>query len=400
MKKIILYVVGILLILIGLGGLGGSILGGLIFILIGGLVVNKGRAIRDTDTAEISGAERSGEKENKSSKKNIKVSFDVKSEKNTKTEGAQNGEIHTENFLEYLGDLDIVKVEGIKKDKILKLKEELINDEKINHLAIKNLLGSGWKWPAFEEWRLEFQNLEYYPYMWDKYNIKVEPQKTEKATKILGKYSELSEKSKKILLNTSAFARTNEYTCSIEEAGRKAGTLKKESKKYLNELKEAEFANYPLGLEKKLHELTLDELKPICEDYDLKKSGLKAEVIKRIVENVPEETLKELLPPETREELCSINVDIDTKSKHRINWEMGKIKLYAHTFNNAYRSLKNYFSYKSKDFDHKLKITMPGEDPCPVCNEKADENIVPDSFGDYPPFHPGCRCITRPDFEF
>ncbi|MFW6047189.1 MAG: SAP domain-containing protein [Candidatus Woesearchaeota archaeon] len=349
---------------------------GIIFLIIGYLFIKQATKNKKDNT----------EKEKKSKKINVntKVTYNNSSK----------NDFNENKIIQLLTKTDLLQIRGIKQNKIIQLYKLVVHNQDQNKTSKKAktfLLGSNWQWPAFKKWRENFIKQDYFPHMWR--SVKNKPSITEKADKIITQFYNLSEEAKTILLSNSSFTRKNENVIAIEDAARKSGFTKKDAMPFIEELNNGNFLNYPAGLEKKLDLLTKKELQGICEKYDLKKSGLKSEVIDRLIKKTPENELKEYLPPESRQDICIINIKLDPKSRNYIKWELEKINLYEHTLRMSFYTLRNYKG------DYEYSINKPSEDPCPIC-KKANENVISKfDINNLPPLHPGCRCSIIPNIN-
>ena len=259
------------------------------------------------------------------------------------------------------------------------------------------LLGGKWEWPEFEKWHKKFTELDYFPYMWS--SLECRPlEKIPEAIRTLDTFTRLSLDARRLLVGNNAVNKTNQVTMAVEDMGRKVGMMKNKTLKVIEELKEFNLAKYPLEIIEKLPILKVNDLKEICEEYRLPKTGKKMEIIERVSQNIPEKELRSLLPSEAQRDTARIGFSLSLRAKNYVNWNIEKIRLLSHNL--------EFSSYKAGNIERckqagiqKVKILGIENDPCPICAPKDKKIVDIDDFNNQPPFHPGCRCTTIAVFD-
>ena len=263
--------------------------------------------------------------------------------------------------------------------------------------VIALLLGGKWEWPDFEKWHRKFTELDYFPYMW--HSILSRPlEEIPEAVQTLDTFANLSLDARRLLVGNNAVNKANQVTMAVEDMGRKVGMMKNETLKVTEELKEFNLAKYPLEIIEKLPILKVDDLKEICEEYSLPKTGKKVEIIERVSQNIPEKELRSLLPSEAQRDTARIGFSLSLRVKNYVNWNIAKIKLLTHTLTFSSYKLENVKGYKQAGIQ-KIKILGLDNDPCPICAPKHKKIVGINDLDSLPPFHPGCRCTTVPYFD-
>ncbi len=184
--------------------------------------------------------------------------------------------------------------------------------------------------------------------------------------------------------------------------GRKAGIMTNETLKVIDELKEFHLAKYPLEISENLPILKVDDLKEICEEYSLPKTGKKVEIIERISQNILEEELRSLLPSEAQRDAARIGFSLSLRVKNYVDWNIEKIKLLTHNLELSSYKLGSIEGYLRSGIVKKVEIL--DTDDCPICALHRGKivnitDLVNIDLDSLPPFHPGCRCTTVASFD-
>lgn len=296
--------------------------------------------------------------------------------------------------------LKMTTLVGVIEDKVVNIIDQYPHDFRLQERElIVLLLGQEWDWPAFHEWHNKFSELGYFPHMWG--SVKnAPPTFPEETVKALNTFAKLSEEARRVLIGNYAITTSEPRTYPIEEIGRRVNMLESEAKEVILELKEEGLAQYPLDVSQKILLLRADELKELCKEYELPKSGKKAELAARLAESVSEEELISVLPAHAQRETAKMGFSLGLRARNAVEWEISKIKLLSHTISFTVKGMQNIKNIQNTGIKE-VKILGVQEDPCPVCNqwnekviELKDENI--DSF---PPYHPGCRCMIIPEIR-
>ena len=259
------------------------------------------------------------------------------------------------------------------------------------------LLGGKWEWPEFEKWHKKFTELDYFPYMWS--SVQSRPlEEIPEAIRTLDTFAHLSLDTRRLLVGNNAVNKANQVTMAVEDMGRKVGMMKNKTLKVIEELKEFNLAKYPLEIIEKLPILKVNDLKEICEEYRLLKTGKKMEIIERVSQNIPEKELRSLLPSEAQRDTARIGFSLSLRAKNYVNWNIEKIRLLSHNLEFSSYKAGNIERYKQAGIQ-KVKILGIENDPCPICAPKDKKIVDIDDFNNQPPFHPGCRCTTIAVFD-
>jgi|LSQX01.3.fsa_nt_gb SPP1 gp7 family putative phage head morphogenesis protein len=258
------------------------------------------------------------------------------------------------------------------------------------------LLGGKWEWPDFDKWHQKFTELSYFPYMWS--SVQIRPtEEIPEAAQILNTFGTLSINARRLLVGNNGISNYNQITRAIEDMGREVGIMKNETLKIIEELKQFNLAEYPLKIGEKINILKVDDLKEICEEYNLPKTGKKSDLIQTISQNVSEKDLISFIPSYAQRDTARIGFSLPLRIRNYINWNIAKIKLLTHTLQSLFDTLESIENDKQMDVKN-IQIIGVREDPCPICalhNGKIF-NIIDTDFNMLPPFHPGCRCCIAP----
>jgi len=277
------------------------------------------------------------------------------------------------------------------------LENQLSDLRSLEKEFIALLLGGKWEWPEFEKWHKIFTELNYFPYMWA--SVESRPlEEIPEAIRTLEIFSHLSLNARRLLIGNNAVNKANQITMAVEDMGRKVGMMRNKTLKVIEELKELNLAKYPLEIIEKLPILKVNDLKEICEEYNLQKTGKKMEIIERLSQNIAEKELRSLLPSEAQRDAARIGFSLSLRAKNYVNWNIAKIKLLTHTLSFLSYKLENVKRYKQEGIQ-KVKILGLDNDPCPICAPKHKKIVSIDDLDRLPPFHPGCRCITIAYFD-
>lgn len=260
------------------------------------------------------------------------------------------------------------------------------------------LLGGKWEWLEFDKWHQKFTELDYFPYMWS--SVQFRPlEEIPEAVHTLDTFASLSLDARRLLVGNNAVNKANQVTRAVEDMGREVGMMRHETLKVIEELKAFNLAKYPLEISEKLPILKVDDLKEICEEYSLPKTGKKVEIIERISQNVPEKELRSLLPSEAQRDSARIGFSLPLRAKNYVDWNIAKIKLLTHTLELSSYRLRNIKGYRQLGIIKKVEILGVEGDPCPICAPQHKKIFNINDFNSLPPFHPGCRCTTVPFFD-
>ncbi|UNC91647.1 SAP domain-containing protein [Candidatus Contubernalis alkaliaceticus] len=259
------------------------------------------------------------------------------------------------------------------------------------------MLGSSWEWPEFEEWHNKFSELGYFPHMWSSLE-NIPPEIPEEALNALEVFSKLSLNTRRLLIGNYAITSAKPITKAIADLGRRVNLIESQAKPLILELQEYGLAQYSLKLNQQLMVLKVDELKEICNEFNVAKSGKKADLIDRLVQEVPEEELKKNLPSEAQRDSAAIGFSLPLRARNAIQWEINKIRLLAHTIQFTLYRYRDIESIKQGGFK-KAKVSGITDDPCPICGAKNGMYISIKQTDKMPPYHPGCRCSIFASFD-
>jgi len=265
---------------------------------------------------------------------------------------------------------------------------------KIEKEIIALLLGSKWQWSEFDGWHHRFTELGYFPYMWASVQ-NLPSEKIPEAVQVLDTFANLSLNARRLLVGNNVVNFSFQATRAIEDIGRAVGMMQDETVKVIEELREANLAKYPLEISEKLQTLKVDDLKSICEEYNLQKTGKKADIVNRISQNITPDELKGLLPSEAQRDTARIGLSLPIRARNYIGWNIEKIKLLSHTLEFSFDSLRSIENFKQMNVK-KYEIIGVKEDPCPICATKNNKKFDINDLDNIPPFHPGCRCCMAP----
>lgn len=260
------------------------------------------------------------------------------------------------------------------------------------------LLGGKWEWLEFDKWHQKFTELDYFPYMWS--SVQFRPlEEILEAVQTLDTFASLSLDARRLLVGNNAVNKANQVTRAVEDMGREVGMMRHETLKVIEELKEFSLAKYPLAISEKLPILKVNDLKEICEEYNLPKTGKKVEIIKRISQNISEKELRSLLPSEAQRDSASIGFCLPLRARNYVDWNIAKIKLLTHTLEFSSYKFRNIEGYIQSGIAKKVEILGVVGDPCPICAPQNKKILNIDDINSLPPFHPGCRCTMVPSFD-
>jgi hypothetical protein len=259
------------------------------------------------------------------------------------------------------------------------------------------LLGSGWRWPAFEGWRGRFAGLGAYPAMW--IGLETLPAAPPQLAEALTRWDRLGAAPRRLLVS-------HYWPMPFVELLRRSGLKEWELEAVLAELAEAGFARRLRTPGERLELLRVPELRALAKRAGVKGAKRKAELIAKM-RAAGDDRLAELLPPE----LPAEGVAVDGFSDELTPWlryERARIFLFAHTARASWwaaqqqsNAIENVAALVSGML---LEVLGQGEDPCPVCPKRAGRRVDPRDAraDDLPPFHPGCRCtvvLWHPDWK-
>ncbi len=258
------------------------------------------------------------------------------------------------------------------------------------------LTGRTWRWREFEEWYERFSQLEYFPYMWS--GLEVLPERPSDATReLLTRFSALPWDAR--LLADELNVTTNNRTSTLTEFEfkRKCGLRGERLKTALRALDEAGLIVTSISVGDRLLSLKNEDLGAALEARGLPKGGKKAEMVERLVENVPEDQLFKLLPATSQQDMIRINA-LRTLSDDDdfLRYEQTRIHLLHHTVQFSVLTAVKLTEYSGRS-DIELQVSRV-HDNCPICDE-YEGVLLQAAGGPFPPFHPGCRCALTPHFE-
>lgn len=281
-----------------------------------------------------------------------------------------------------------------QKERIVFILDNYLSDfRSFEREVIALLLGGKWEWPDFEKWHQKFTELDYFPYMW--HSILSRPlEEIPEAVQTLDTFANLSLDARRLLVGNNAVNKANQVTRAVEDMGCEVGMMKNEILKVIEELKAFNLAKYPLEISEKLPILKVGDLKEICKEYSLPKTGKKVEIIERISQNVPENELRRLLPSEAQRDSARVGFSLSLRAKNYVDWNIEKIKLLTHNLELSSYKLGSIEGYIRSVIVKKVKIL--GTDDCPICAPQDNKIININDIDRLPPFHPGCRCCVTP----
>lgn len=251
-------------------------------------------------------------------------------------------------------------------------------------------------WEDFDEWHRYFKEISYFPRMWGGLEGE-QPEISENTVEYLKDFAELSLPARKVLVNTNFYKSTKQQTKKLYDFKRQSQLPPKEFDSAFDELK-GNFLKPQPHIEDRLRLLRVKDLKPILEEFDLKKSGRKNELVSRLAEEVSEDKLKGFLTSEAKEELVVSTKWLPKNDKDAIKYHDRKINLLSHT-TNSLRAMQRELDKAVEYGEEKLEIITSSE-TCPVCSEKEGIITVSEkNLEKLPPFHPGCRCSASISIE-
>ncbi len=279
-----------------------------------------------------------------------------------------------------------------QKERIVFILDNHLSDSRsLEREVIALLLGGKWEWPDFEKWHRKFTELDYFPYMW--HSILSRPlEEIPEAVQTLDTFANLSLDARRLLVGNNAVNKANQVTRAVEDMGCEVVMMKNETLKAIEELKEFNLAKYPLEISENLPILKVDDLKEICKEYSLPKTGKKMDIVERISQNIPENELRRLLPSEAQRDAARVGFSLSLRAKNYVDWNIEKIKLLTHNLELSSYKLGSIEGYIRSGIVKKVKIL--GTDDCPICAPQDNKIININDINRLPPFHPGCRCCV------
>lgn len=251
-------------------------------------------------------------------------------------------------------------------------------------------------WEDFDEWHRYFKEINYFPRMWGGLEGK-QPEISEDSVEYLKGFAELSLPARKILVNTNYYKSTKQQTKKLYDFKRQSQLSPEKFDTAFNELR-GNFLNPRPSIEDRLRLLRVKDLKPILEEFDLKKSGRKNELVDRLAKEVSEDKLKEFLTSEAKEDLVVSAKWLPKKDSDAIKYHDQKINLLSHT-TNSLRATQQTLDRAIEHGNEKLEIKTYS-DTCPVCSEKEGMiTVSKKNLDKLPPFYPGCRCSVNISLE-
>lgn len=292
--------------------------------------------------------------------------------------------------------LPISRLTKDQKEMIVFILENYLSDfRSLKREVIALLLGGRWEWAEFDKWHQKFTELDYFPYMWA--SVQFRPlEEIPEAVQTLDTFAHLSLDARRLLVGNNAVNKANQVTRAIEDMGREVGMMKNETLKVIEELKAFNLAKYPLEIYEKLAILKVDDLKELCEEYSLPKTGKKVDIVERISQNITEKELRSLLPSEAQRDSARIGFCLPLRARNYVDWNIAKIELLTHTLEFSSYKLRNIEGYKQSSIIKKVEILGVEGDPCPICAPQNKKIFNTNDINSLPPFHPGCRCTTIP----
>jgi len=218
-----------------------------------------------------------------------------------------------------------------QKERIVFILDNYLSDfRSFEREVIALLLGGKWEWLEFVKWHQKFTELDYFPYTWP--SVLSQPlEEIPEAVQALDTFVKLSLDARRLLVGNNAVNKANQVTRAVEDMGREVGMMTNETLKVIEELKEFNLAKYPLEISENLPILKVDDLKEICEEYSLPKTGRKMDIVERISQNIPENELRRLLPSEAQRDAARIGFSLPPRVKNYVDWNIAKIKLLTHS---------------------------------------------------------------------
>jgi hypothetical protein len=300
--------------------------------------------------------------------------------------------------------LPILGLTREQEDRIYFIQNNYLSDiRRMERELIALLLGEKWEWPEFDKWFKKFTELNYLPYMWAYYGLSQSIEEIPEGIQALNTFINLSLDARRLLVGNLAVNKENQVTRAVEDIGSEVDMMTNETLKLIEELKESNLAKYPLEISENLPILKVEDLKKICEKYNLPKTGKKLDIVERISQNIPENDLRILLPREAQRDAARIGFSLSPSVKNYIDWNIAKIKLLSHNLELSSYKFGSIEGYIQSGVVKKVQIS--GTDDCPICALHSGETVniedllnmtVLDSL---PPYHPGCRCTTVPFFD-
>lgn len=244
-------------------------------------------------------------------------------------------------------------------------------------------------WEEFDEWHDYFSQIGRFPYMWDGLEEKPDPI-SDQSQDILNELCFVSVQARRIFYRLTYFSGGKTTAKQAEEVRESLEMNTAEFKKARQEL-EGGLIKADLTIEDRLPFLRVKDLKPILEEYDLKKSGRKAELVERLAGNVPDDELKSYLPNEASGDLLKNSVAFPNEDDEALQYKKKKIELYLHT-----AQMTGYLERDLNRFESGSVIQVEATDDIPVCTEKAGNyELKEQNIEKLPPHFPGCRCSRR-----
>lgn len=247
-------------------------------------------------------------------------------------------------------------------------------------------------WPAFDEWHDYFEQIGYFPRMWNGLEYQ-KPTMSKKGLDYLDHFARLSLSARKLLVTSGFFKATKQQTIPLYDLKRKSDLIPEEFGYALDELK-GNFLKQEIGIRDRLLLLRIKDLKPILEELGLKKSGRKNELAERLANNASEGELEKYLTPEAKAELIVSKRWLPSSDNEAVSYQVRKIKLIGHTLmstRSTQQSIDNCLGIEASQ----LEIMITGN--CPICLSKGGKvELSENNLSELPPFHPGCRCYSHP----
>lgn len=263
------------------------------------------------------------------------------------------------------------------------------------------LLGSGYEWREFEQWHGWFDQANYFPPAWSSLHAGREPL-PEEAAEALGKFNTLSIDAKLLLVGNNAVTTAGPITIPLDDAGRQVGFLPEKVKHIIvTELAPAGIGDYPIPAAERLALLRVQELRELCDELDIPKSGNKVDLVRRIAESAPDDFINSVLPPEAHRDMGRFGFSLSLRARNAIKAEINVIQLLASTLQSRLATLNRLEEYRKSDVS-KVTIYGASDNPCPICKDHNGKEVAIASAGPnvLPPFHPGCRCRISPTYEY
>lgn len=241
-------------------------------------------------------------------------------------------------------------------------------------------------WDEFDAWYEYFTEIDHFPHMWD--GLKTKPdQLSQQSQEVLRELSFVSPEARRIFYRLTYFSGGRTSAKQASEVKESLEMDQSTFQQAVDELK-GRLIKADLTMQDRLPFLRVKDLKPILEEYDLKKSGLKAELVDRLAENVPDDELREYLPEEAQGELLVNSKCFAEDDDETLRFKKKKIELYLHT-----AQMTGYLQRDINRFESGSRVRVQAADKVPICQDREGTyELNEQNVEKLPPHFPGCRC--------